>query len=145
MISPDKLSAIAYHALRLLLIRNPQRVSWGIFLGFFIYFLVILFSPSLREITGVDFANAPAWGWIVLGVFMVNWREVWHLSQVRAPLGEEFEDAFETMRRGNFSDTERRAMCRKLVRIAFDRAGTSSSTIVPVVGQGTSEGPHEQP
>ena len=78
-------------ALDLLFAKYPARTGLGVVLGGVLYFFVILFEPALRTLTFVDFAGAPWWGWLLLGILVMHAPTIASLFRQR-PVGDDAID-----------------------------------------------------
>lgn len=111
----DKWSSIVNRAIDFLIVKQPLRTSIGVILGLVLGFLVQLFLPTLKALDFADFAGAPWWGWIIVGIFVAHVPTLISLMRT-TPVGDEaISDALELIERANFPPAEKRQAYRHLL------------------------------
>jgi uncharacterized protein YacL len=99
----------------LLFIKQPLRTSLGVILGLVLAFLVQLFLPTLKLLEFANFAGAPLWGWIVVGILFAH-LPTFVLLMRTTPVGDEkVSDMVALIEKANFSVSEKRQAYRNLV------------------------------
>lgn len=88
------LSSFASRALDFLFLRNPTRTSTGIVIGVMLSGFSPVFSPTLLDLTNLDFSSVHSVAWIAFGVLISSVRG----SPIREKLPEQIELLFELLR-----------------------------------------------
>lgn len=115
MNSLDDTTRILNRALDVVFAKYPARTGLGVVLGCALLFLSRLFDPALRTITFANFAGAPWWGWIIVGVLVMHSPTIKQIFRQK-PVGDDAIDkALDLIERGNFTKAERRQQYRNLI------------------------------
>lgn len=124
----DSASRIANRALDVIFAKYPARTGLGVVVGCTLGFLVRLFAPVLKSIEFADFAGAPWWGWIALGILIMHSPTIASLFKQK-PIGNDSVDqALDLIERGNFTQTERRQQYRNLIERVSNNVALTHST-----------------
>jgi len=111
----DTSTRVVSRALDVVFAKYPARTGLGVIVGCVLLFFARLFSPSLKTITFADFAGAPWWGWITLGILIMHSPTIAQLF-LQKPVGDDVIDkALDLIERGNFTQSERRQQYRNLI------------------------------
>jgi hypothetical protein len=111
----DSFSRVLNRALDVVFAKYPARTGLGVVLGCTLGFLTKLFAPALASIKVADFARAPWWGWVTLGILVMHLPTITSLFKQKAIGNDAVDQALELIERGNFSQAERRQQYRMLI------------------------------
>jgi hypothetical protein len=124
----DKWTLVLSRALDIIFVKYPARTGLGVILGCTISFLVRLLEPTLRTITFADFAGAPWWGWLPLGIFLMHLPTVASMFRQRLIGDDSIDQALELIERGDFTRAERRQHYRNLIERVASGVALSKET-----------------
>lgn len=116
----DRWTSIINRAIDLLLAKQPLRTSIGVILGLVFAFLVQLFLPTLETLEFANFAGAPLWGWIVVGILLAHLPTFISLMKTTPVGNENVSDAVALIEKANFPPSEKRQAYRNLVAKALE-------------------------
>jgi hypothetical protein len=123
MDTTDTWSRTIARALDVIFAKYPARTGVGVVLGCALLFLVRLFEPALRALTIANFAGAPWWGWLSIGVLAMHLPTIGSLFRQKSIGNDAIDLALELIERGNFTPAERRQHYRRLIdRVASNVA-----------------------
>lgn len=117
----DKWSSGANSAIEILLTKHQGRTSLGGVLGSAIAFIVDLFSPVLYEITIVNFEKMPFYGWIPIGILIMHIPTIFNYLSTKPSGDESVDETISLIKKGNFSEQEKRKLYRDLIEVHIDR------------------------
>jgi len=112
---PASTSKLSLKLINILLFKNPERTVLGVLLGFCFSFCARLFSPALKKIEYINIDNAPDWGWVALGLILINLPKVCSNICSKPKINEYIDEISELIEAGNFSESEKRLIYRNLV------------------------------
>ena len=115
-------------ALDIIFVKYPARTGLGIVLGSVFCFLARLLDPVLQTLTFADFAGAPWWGWLSLGILVMHAPTIASLFRQRPIGNDSIDQALELIERGNFTQTERRQHFRNLIERVARSVALSQET-----------------
>lgn len=128
MNNEDYWSKFFDRALDILFAKYPARTGLGIIFGSVISFFTKLFDPALKNINFADFSNAPWWGWLPVGIFIMHFPTIASLFK-QNPIGNDAVDqALDLIERGNFSQNEKRQQYRLLIDRVSSNVAISKET-----------------
>jgi hypothetical protein len=113
--SEEKLNGTWLPLINILLLKNPERTVLGVLLGVVISFLSRLFSPLLETIKIMDIGKAPSWGWIPLGIVIINLSNIFTSTLTKPRINEEIDNISKLIEDGSFSASEKRQVYRSLI------------------------------
>jgi hypothetical protein len=137
----DSGSRILNRALDVIFAKYPARTGLGVILGCTLGFATRLFAPALKSIAFADFAGAPWWGWVTLGILIMHSPTIASLFTQKAIGNDTIDQALDLIDRGNFTQAERRQQYRNLIeRVSSNVALTQpTKSTVKRIEQGISE------
>lgn len=124
----DIVTRLVDRTLDVLFAKYPARTGLGVILGAVLSFLVQLFEPSLKSIDAINFAGAPFWGWLAIGILIMHAPTIAALAKQK-PVGDDMVDqALDLIERGNFSQAEKRQQFRSLIAQVSSNIALKKST-----------------
>jgi hypothetical protein len=124
----DSASRLLNRALDIIFAKYPARTGLGVILGCTLGFFVRLFAPALKNITVADFAGAPWWGWLTLGILVMHSPTILSLFKQK-PIGNDYVDqALNLIERGNFTEAENRRQLRNLIERVSNNVALTQTT-----------------
>lgn len=108
-------SSIVNRAIDFLFVKQPLRTSIGVMLGLVLAFVVQLFLPILKTVKFADFAGAPWWGWVVVGIFISHVPTLISLMRTKPAGDERIDEALQLIERANLPTVEKRQAYRNLI------------------------------
>lgn len=124
----DTWSRTIDRALDVIFAKYPARTGVGVVLGCALSFLVRLFEPSLKAFTFADFAGAPWWGWLPIGVVAMHLPTIGSLFRQRSIGNDTIDQSLELIELGNFTQAERRQHYRNLIDRVSNSVALSQTT-----------------
>jgi hypothetical protein len=116
----DILSHYLMVALDSLFLRNQFSTSMGAILGCIVDSIIPLANDRLIEVTGLNFAVVPLYGWIMAGIFIFNLPS-WILYDKVPKDVEEILVLIEMGRKAGMSNLEIKQRYRQIIQKYMDR------------------------
>lgn len=124
----DSFSRLLNRALDLIFAKYPARTGLGVIAGCTLGFVVRLFAPTLKNVEIADFAGAPWWGWVTLGILIMHSPTILALFRQR-PIGNDpIDQALDLIERGNFTEAEKRRQLRSLIERVSNNVALEQTT-----------------
>lgn len=117
--NPDKLTALLYKAINILLIKNPERTAYGIVFGF----VLIGVQQALGHLTTGKLINAiKSIGYVptfCFGILLVRADIILKRQPVDKEIATKFNTLKMTVNEANFSEAEKRRIYRDFIQRVY--------------------------
>lgn len=111
----EKISRIIIKVIDVLLLQNPERTVLGVAVGSIFAFFSRLFYPVLKKVDIIDIENTPLWGWIPIGIVVINIPLILWKIITKPRVNDGIDEVLRLIEQGNFTEIEKRSIYRKLI------------------------------